>query len=356
MASLGPENRMTMKHRAKEILDFFGRTYPWLWDEVARIRAEHASEIGTDSWPTHTFLPLERAALPTARILAGEDPGTATTHRGIQLSSNIATLAAWRMTQGIYRVDPTLYRYLVDTPITGPLPADVLLLLPEWCIYVETPGMAVESTDGDSLLYGVFAWIDHHPDGTDILTLAMDAEGATGFTHVPLVGTLEDALRRVVDDWREAMVRGNALYTPPEGFEVKAAAFLAPILSLLMYICSQVGEITGNRGGPGNPEPVETRKGHRLFPASTPAVWDVGVRMGAALTSALAAMEDSDGPPTGRTVRPHIRRAHWHTFLSGPRKGAAPQRRDIRWMPPIPVKVDDLDELPAVVRPVKGGL
>ena len=32
-------------------------------------------------------------------------------------------LAAWRMTQGIYRIDPTLYAALSETPIAGDIPA-----------------------------------------------------------------------------------------------------------------------------------------------------------------------------------------------------------------------------------------
>ena len=38
------------------------------------------------------------------------------------------------------------------------------------------------------------------------------------------------------------------------------------------------------------------------------------------------------------TVRPHIRRAHWHTFLTG--KGRV--ESEIKWIPPIFVKSADL--------------
>jgi len=37
----------------------------------------------------------------------------------------------------------------------------------------------------------------------------------------------------------------------------------------------------------------------------------------------------------------------------GPRDEAEKRRFDVRWMPPIPVNVDDLDSMPATVRPVK---
>jgi DNA-binding transcriptional regulator YiaG len=59
------------------------------------------------------------------------------------------------------------------------------------------------------------------------------------------------------------------------------------------------------------------RAGWRLFPADGIRTWDVGVRLGAALRKAYAA--DQTGQPQGDRagVRGHVRRAHWHTYLSG---------------------------------------
>ena len=106
--------------------------------------------------------------------------------------------------------------------------------------------------------------------------------------------------------------------------------------------------------------PVRTRRGGlRLFPADGPRVWDVGVRLGAALHAAEHAQSgDVAGERSG--MRPHIRRAHWQGFRSGPRKRsdgtdipAGMRHLDVRWIPPIAVNVQDVDHLPAVVRLVK---
>lgn len=79
--------------------------------------------------------------------------------------------------------------------------------------------------------------------------------------------------------------------------------------------------------------------------------WDVGLRIGAALRRAHDA-ESSEGAGSGTHARPraHIRRAHWHTFWTGPRDGDRVAR--VKWLPPIPVNVGDSD-LPATVVPVK---
>jgi len=101
--------------------------------------------------------------------------------------------------------------------------------------------------------------------------------------------------------------------------------------------------------------------GPRLFAADGPREWDVGVRIGAALRAAYAREETGgEAATTGRHVRPHVRRAHWHTVLSGKRKRedgttipASEQRRELRWMPPIAVAINDAGELPSVIRPVR---
>ena len=50
--------------------------------------------------------------------------------------------------------------------------------------------------------------------------------------------------------------------------------------------------------------------------------------------------------------RPHVRRAHWHSFWTG-KVGSEERRLKPRWLPPIPVNLDDPDSIPAVIRPVK---
>lgn len=352
-------------HRAREHLLALARQVPDLWSLVDQVRAIHAADVGGPDWPRHTYLPLEQAGGIAAAITrqGGEQP----TPAGLaHLATDIATLAAWRMTQGIYRYDPALYAALVDTPIAGDLPVSVLQRLPEWCVYLETPGMTVSTTAGETPLHGAYAWLDHAQGADhDILTLLLDAEGTRLTpTHVPLIGTLEQALDALLAEWRDGYQRGNAARLPRLDWAEQAGRTLPPILSLLLYLCSEAPDLTrrGQVATPGNPQPVRTRRhGWRLFAADGPAEWDVGVRIGAALRCAYQREQIGQrGAQDGHRVRPHVRRAHWHTILSGPRlrpDGAAvdpaARRRDLRWMPPIPVNVADLDALPAVVRPVR---
>lgn len=60
-----------------------------------------------------------------------------------------------------------------------------------------------------------------------------------------------------------------------------------------------------------------------------------------------AELEEREAAASGRArPRPHIRRAHWHTFLAG----ADRMERRLKWLPPIPVNVADVSDLPATIR------
>lgn len=346
-------------HPARERLLAAGRQMPGVWQAMAAQRLAHP--------PAHPCMYITEPEAAEAVIEAGmrahgpqwmqqlAQLGPLGVTRAVQ---PYATLGAWRMTQGIYRIDPTLYASLIDTPLTGDLPADVLMRLPEWCVYIEAPGLPVAGVNGSSYrARGLWArcYVDRD---ASVLVIAMDVPEADTIEcqHVPLGAGLVESLQELVRDWR-----GSNVHVPgPDELE-GALSYVRPAINLLLYLCSTT-DITGP-GAPGNPAPVRTRRhGEQLFPAAGPRTWDVGVRIGAALRRAYAAEQAAGqaGPAgTHAGPRPHIRRAHWHTILSGPRTrdgaplSSAQRRADLRWMPPIPVMLGDVDDLPAVVRAVK---
>ena len=182
--------------------------------------------------------------------------------------------------------------------------------------------------------------------------------------------TLEEALREtVLEAAANAEEQGAEGADKIRGSVEQAGALakdLAPLLSTLLYLCSVNAEVrdAADPGGshlPANPEPKKTRKGLRLFPPDQPTVWETGYRMGAALRAAMASAESESlsstevGPTTGRTVRPHYRRAHWHSFWRGPRSKPEEREITVKWIPPIPVALGDVDEeLVPVIRRVPG--
>ena len=119
-----------------------------------------------------------------------------------------------------------------------------------------------------------------------------------------------------------------------------------PLLNMVLYLCSEEADFGGQR--PKLPPPVRTKKGWRMFPPDKPRVWDVGERIGSALRDAhLARQTGATGENTssGRNApRPHVRRAHWHTYRVG--QGRAEQV--LKWLPPIPINIDKGHIIPTI--------
>ena len=116
--------------RPGNILHSFSRLYPDAWKQVDEFRASRR-ELG--DWPDWCFLPLAGIYAIVSKGKTLQSPNQAH-YIGI-----LRALAAWRVSQGIYRFDPTTYDALWKTTVTGDIPTDVLFHLPEWCVYIPTP-------------------------------------------------------------------------------------------------------------------------------------------------------------------------------------------------------------------------
>ena len=327
--------------RPQEHLIAAGRLYPNAWKQADEFRSIKGK--GVPNWPDWCFLPLSGwYAIVSAALGLDRLP--------VSLTGDVGRLAAvgtWRATQGIYRFDPDLYAAVASTPITGDIPCDVLYHLPEWCVYIETPGA---DFDGNPL-YGIFAHLEWDAN-TERHELRLVLDTATMLLPVPIhLGpwSLDEALQRmVIEARRQAGATRDEL---PLNLPVLMRPCIEPLVSLILYLCTESADY-GGRSQPGKPQSQKTKRGPRIFPPDQPKAWDIGARIGVALRAAR-----SDGPEreqteeaTGRArPRAHIRRAHWHAF----RMGKGREKLKINWLPPIPVNVDSPDELPAVIKKIK---
>jgi hypothetical protein len=345
---LTPDTEQTVE-RLRAYLTRMAAQTPDCWRILDAARDCRGREL--PSWPAWCFIPSGAVWAAVSAVHGDIDRSTA---------GALAGLAAWRTAQGIYRFDPTMLQALWDTPITGDLPGEVLLRLPEWCCYIETPGAIFRgresygffvSIDWDARSYadGVAEtpWLRFHVDYGEVLDVSLP---------LPIVGTVEEGLRAWLTAAREAS-GGAAL--PDVDFSAKFAAELAPMISLTLYLCSQHADILrhdGDSAAPHYPRPKITKHGPRWFPPDHPAAWDVGWRIGAAIRAAeeSAAHRERGPGSTHASPRPHIRTAHWHSFWTGPKAkpgvAAETERKLIlHWLPPIPVNVaEELAVVPTI--------
>ena len=257
----------------------------------------------------------------------------------------MASMYIWRCSKGVYRFAPEIYDALIRQPLTGNLPQECLYHMPEWAVYIETPGLSYERIP----MEGFIAHLDYNlfSRGVD-LQFAIFRKGidAPKMIALPLgEGTLPDAMDRVdkVDD----MFAGNLKKTRYVGSRDEYRQTFSSMLQLLLYLCSEE---------PDMPE-IEHPQKHRRFSGGVrtpeaPRVWNVGVRVSAAIkryNGKTAVVNQESGTVLGchASPRPHVRSAHWHTYWTGPRDAVFPLRKPVmRWIPPLPIGMDWKRELP----------
>ena len=219
--------------RPGKIVSAFGRLYPHAWQQVDEFRARR-KELG--DWPDWCFLPLAGTYAIVSKAKTIQSPNQAH-HIGI-----LGALAAWRGTQGIYRFDPTTFDALWKTPVTGDIPTEVLFHLPEWCVYIPTPNQFWQG----GTLNGFFAHLEcDMNDRRTELRLVLDVTGAAGDELIVMPIHLG---KGGVTEGVEAMLKESARHFPvtvytSEGKAERLSGDISPLVSLVLYLCSQAAEI-----------------------------------------------------------------------------------------------------------------
>ena len=336
-----------------------GKQYPECWKIVEEFRRQQVAK--NKEWPKHCYLPAHignQIVFDNGGIAAWFDKQkngimTAEFDRAFADVGRITSLATWRMTQGIYRFDQTLYSELLETEVIA-LPRDVLLKLPEWCVYIELNNAPSK---------GVFAHLQFDPaDKSEKLCLTFDTTGNTDGLWTIQLNLIDSLKYEQAEAKKDRENQTSDSTTELLGTQLSGSAGLSGVLSLLLYLCSanadyqEAGAASNSKTRGVVRKKVTAPKGPTASwnnaPPKQDKRWEVGYRIGPVLRKSI------DKPPaqcestesTGRTVRPHIRRSHWHHFWKGKRDK---KQLILKWIPPTLVNVDDLDALPMTVRPVR---
>lgn len=327
------------QHRAVQWLHLYGRRYPSAWQDYARLLADPP-----EPWPSWCYCPL---AGSYAVLSQG---GECTAEQAADVGP-LGALAAWRPTQGIYRFHPALLDELIATTVSGELPAEVLKRLPAWCVYVETP----QRTLWGLPLHGFFAFLEYDVnEHREELRLGFDIgselEAGTPLAQcvVHLGGTLEEGIRAAVRTARVQALRGGLADRAPSLVGIDGFDEIGGLVSLVLYLCAEDAEIEERRPLPA---PVVHGKKRAICPAAkAPLVHPCGYRVGSALELGRAKLRHAGGTGDGSSITPHVRRAHWHRYWTGPRDGE--RRIALRWLSPILVALKDVPT-EATVIPVR---
>jgi len=203
--------------------------------------------------------------------------------------------------------------------------------MPEWCVYIETTGEKWMEYE----LFGFWAhleWDTNTQQHELRLLLDCDEKLIPLALHLGKWTITESVDRFISESKKQSNMVGVSLSIDSEDVQ-KLAETLYPMVSLLLYVCSDGVEYS-EQSTPRNPSPKKTKKGWKLFPAQKPRVWNFGKKVGDAMRQAKTAATDERKGPA-----PHIRRAHWHSFWKGPLNGD--RELFVKFIPPIPVAAGD---------------
>jgi hypothetical protein len=247
-------------------------------------------------WPDWCFVPLAASYAVVTDV--GENPVSLEQvyHTGI-----LGALAAWRMTQGIYRFAPALYEALTGTRLTRDIPPDPLYRMPAWCVYIETPDMRWPIPEEERPIRGVWAHLNYrlrnNPRRPDELRLVLDTATSSddpfnlhnGCIPIELIlgeGAIVEALERDAARRVERAQRRGSGITAASEYARVLPSLLEPIISLILYLCTADADVGDGNARPSHPKPKRTKEGWRLFPPDGAIVWNVGAHIGSALRRA----------------------------------------------------------------------
>ena len=238
--------------------------YPEVWKQADLLRSRRHPE-GYD-WHECCFLPLAG----WQAIVQKQKPGV-TDAALAEEAEVLAAAGAWRVTQGIYRFERPVFDEVVRQGVSSGVSYEVLFQLPEWCVYVETPGLKAVGRE----LYGFFAHVEHDfNENYPELRLLLDTDKGLRGACIPLARAL---LRDVIDQTVSAAKANSGLLAlvsrrmPPEADRT----LLDALVALLLHLCSERADF-GRDGRPVKPKAVRTRKGVRHFPPERVRIWPVG--------------------------------------------------------------------------------
>ncbi len=240
----------------------------------------------------------------------------------LMFGSVAAALATWRLTKGAYLFDASIWEQIRETPLTK-LPQALLQRLPEPAplLLFPTPldwlGHQVDAAhayfDWDSrgephLELRFLCWVRQEVGHTTLsVVLDLDAE------------TLDDCLERTMQrTWKElaGVPRSDKLVGTLEESKASVRNLLLALLNTVLFLCQEEPDLSDTP----RQRPPSRAKLKLLQTPRTPRVIQTGWRWGAALRQhqdEQAAQAGKKTLPTGRSVQPHVRRAHWHLYWTG---------------------------------------
>lgn len=326
----------------------YAKKFPQMWELIDQI-LDYSKNKYDVQWDRSVCLCPIAVAYSASTIFEGR-------FIDMPASSLVAALYTWRLEKIIYRFDEDLMEELFETADDIVVPVEVLEHLPAKCVYIEFPETLKQSN-----LDGFFAFIEHDIE-TQMKELRINPINKNGeesqfyALYLSPGATIGEGLQESAKYARQRAQTVKEMYpdlakdVDPQGFiniQNNSAQFIEFCVQLLLYICAENADVEENPKQKSIYRP--TSKVRDQF--KEVRQWDVGVKIGASLRKVkrqTGEPQSTDMPPAIRKFknRPHVRRAHWHHFWTGPRDNP---KLILRWVSSIAVNAEDGDIIPTII-------
>lgn len=286
-------------------------------------------------------------------------------HDIVMTGQDIGQLALWDQHRQVLAVDPDLWADLGDADDDTVIPEGLFRQLPYPDPFIAFPEpLTLPLHEGGVMTVGGLFLVGrspfgqcstHDPAAKSVgLLLGAETYDPSGRRVMAPDGSPDMLWTRVTigdgatlgEMIAEATGRFVSIALDGDAWREQMPLMVRRAMAAIIYLCAENADLRPVRL-PGAPP---KRKGARTAKRGRPVqVVEVGFQVGAALRQWRADQRQASGQPTGRTVRPHIRRAHFHTYRVGPGRREA----RVRWLAPIPINVTGPATRPTV-HPVKG--
>lgn len=293
-----------------------------IWDDI-----EEAWKINRDSrysfWPQWCYVPVSLCMDLVGRndISVYQNAESMIYARKAQI---ISVLAPWRESKEIFVLDPDVEKILSEQN-DAKIDSEILLKLPYDSFYIKTNFL-----DAEEGVDGFFVSLDYDKKGNEIrFTYVCDD---LSYFEIPLIleyETIQQALDALYKDL------DNDEWVDDE-WNQKLCDLLNCSLQFVLYILSVNAEIEENEVQKKVYKPSNGSAKVVKDKYSEIRKWDVGYRIGAIIRDNKARIEQEreykTHPGSHASKRPHMRRGHWHSFWTGPKKGN--RKLVLHWIPP----------------------
>lgn len=247
----------------------------------------------------------------------------------------------WQLSKPNVVFEPTLVEHLADSEIPENLPAEILQRLPYWCQWVTLPIHLASkdntmSLDFDGAFVG-YTKIEHRPALILVAPFVSsdDSIRTNGFTPSATSYVYLDEPVNHLSFMKNSHLLNVSDEMPESFFQelmFNVYHYLTKIVCCVMYICSQQDALYSE--GHQQPKPQRLGKSYRITPPKTDRMITVGSEMTKIIKDFEDEVESCTRAFNGR--RPHLRKAHYHHFWTGPKVG--PRKLVCKWLPPSIVR------------------